>query len=263
MWYYLAMDKNETENKSQPLFILRKIGEKTVLAAEKAGGKLLDAAKNNPKGTAIAGMIAATLLAGFTASTVFDSPSEIISPEDIQPTPIVEMVGMDDALESAPEAEKHKAKKKSVRTSVKEKLSALPAAVRVGVVLPLYILGSVLSSILGGIFSATLAPVLGFILKWLLVALVVFLAGGLVLKAIFPDIPLSRLLTLKNFIRTLIGVAVIAAADKLLPMVFSEYRQWADFVKICLGLIVIISVTVPAATAIIKHRRDRKLALEL
>ena len=62
---------------------------------------------------------------------------------------------------------------------------------------------------------------------------------------------------------TLIGVAVIAAADKLLPMVFSEYRQWADFVKICLGLIVIISVTVPAATAIIKHRRDRKLALEL
>ena len=180
MWYYLAMDKNETENKSQPLFILRKIGEKTVLAAEKAGGKLLDAAKNNPKGTAIAGMIAATLLAGFTASTVFDSPSEIISPEDIQPTPIVEMVGMDDALESAPEAEKHKAKKKSVRTSVKEKLSALPAAVRVGVVLPLYILGSVLSSILGGIFSATLAPVLGFILKWLLVALVVFLAGGLV-----------------------------------------------------------------------------------
>ena len=50
---------------------------------------------------------------------------------------------------------------------------------------------------------------------------------------------------------------------KFLPLVIKDYRKWADMVKFTLGAIVIISITVPAATAIIKHRRDKKMALEL
>ena len=242
--------------------VIKKIRSKTADAAAKAGRKVLTVAKENKKGAAAAGLIAATLLAGLTASTVFDSPAEIIKPEDIHPTPITDVVSMSEALENAETAEKHKARKKSVRQAVKEKVSEWPAAVRIGVVLPLYAIGAVLSKLLGAVFTTVMAPVLAFILKWVVVALVIFLASAFVLKAIFPDIPLSKLLTLRNFLYTLIGVAVIALLDKCFPLIFSDYRKWADAIKFTLGAVLIISITVPAATAIIKHRRDRQMALE-
>ena len=243
--------------------VIRKIRTKTADAVVKTGRRILSAAKENKKGAAAAGLIAATLLAGLTASTVFDSPAEIVTPKDVSPTPVTDVMNMTDTLETAEAAEKHKARRKSFKQAAKKKVSELPAAVRVGVVLPLYAIGAVVSKLLGAVFTTVLSPILAFLLKWLIIALIIWLGSALVLKAIFPDIPLSKLLTFKNFIYTLIGVAVIALMDKFLPLVIKDYKKWADMVKFTLGAIVIISITVPAATAIIKRRRDWKMALEL
>ena len=227
-------------------------------ALEKVGSKVL----KDKKSKAATGLLVAAVFAALTASTVFDSPSEIVSKDDISPTPISEMVSMSDVLSTAEEAERHKPRKKKPSAVIKEKIQELPAAVRITVVLPLYIVGTILTKLLGALFSGIMAPVLAAILKWAILAVVLWLAVGLVLKAIFPDIPLSKLLSLKNLLYCFIGVVCLALLDKCMPLIFSDYKKWMDAFKFTVGLIIVISITVPAATALIKHRRDRKMALE-
>ena len=238
---------------------LKERAEKSVMdLAEKIGREHL----KDKKSKAAAGLLVAAVFAALTASTVFDSPSEIVSKDDISPTPVSEMLSMNDVLSTAEEAEKHKPRRKKPSAVIKEKIQALPAAVRITVVLPLYILGTVLTKLRGALFSSVMAPVLAAVLKWAILAVVLWLAAGLVLKAIFPDIPLSRLLSLKNLLYCFLGVVCLALLDKCMPLIFSDYKKWMDAFKFTAGLIIIISITVPAATALIKRRRDRKMALE-
>lgn len=242
--------------------ILKKLKDKAVGAAEGFAEKVGKEVLKDGKSKAAAGFLVAAVFAALTASTVFDSPSEIVNSEDISPTPIAQTISMNDVLSTAEEAERHKPRKKRASAVIKEKIQALPAAVRVTVVLPLYIIGTILTKLLGAVFSSVLAPVLAAVLKWAVLALVLWLAAGLVLKAIFPDIPLSRLLTLKNLLYCFIGVVCLALLDKCMPLIFSDYKKWMDAFKFTVGLIVVISITVPTATAIIKRRRDKKMALE-
>ena len=242
--------------------MVKKLKNKAAGAAEGLVEKVGKEALKDGKSKAAAGMLVAAVFAAITASTVFDSPSEIVSKEDISPTPIAETISMNDILSTAEEAEKHKPRKKKLSSVIKEKLQELPAAVRITVVLPLYILGTLLTKLLGALFTGVMAPVLAAVLKWAVLALVLWLAAGLILKAIFPDIPLSKLLTLKNLLYCFIGVVCLALLDKCMPLIFSDYKKWMDAFKFTVGIIILISVTVPAATAIIKHRRDKKMALE-
>ena len=242
--------------------ILKKVKTKAAGAVEGIAEKVGKEVLKDGKSKAAAGLLVAAVFAALTASTVFDSPSEIVSSEDISPTPIAQTISMNDVLSTAEEAERHKPRKKKASAVIKEKIQALPAAVRVTVVLPLYIIGTILTKLLGAVFSGVLAPVLAAVLKWAILALVLWLAAGLVLKAIFPDIPLSRLLTLKNLLYCFIGVVCLALLDKCMPLIFSDYKKWMDAFKFTVGLIVVISITVPTATAIIKRRRDKKMALE-
>ena len=242
--------------------ILKKLKEKAVGAAEELAEKVGKKVLKDGKSKAAAGLLVAAVFAAITASTVFDSPSEIVSSEDISPTPIAQTISMNDVLSTAEEAERHKPRKKKASEAIKEKIQALPAAVRITVVLPLYILGTIITKLLGAFFSTVMAPVLAAVLKWAILALVLWLAAGLVLKAIFPDIPLSKLLTLKNLLYCFIGVVCLALLDKCMPLIFADYKKWMDAFKFAVGLIIIISLTVPTATALIKHRRDKKMALE-
>ena len=238
---------------------LKERTEKSVMdLAEKIGKEHL----KDGRSKAAAGLLVAAVFAALTASTIFDSPSEIVSSEDISPTPIAQTISMSDVISSAEEAEKHKPRKKKPSAVIKEKIQALPAAVRITVVLPLYIIGTILTKLLGALFSGIMAPVLAAILKWAILAVVLWLTVGLVLKAIFPDIPLSKLLSVKNLLYCFIGVVCLALLDKCMPLIFSDYNKWMDAFKFTAGLIIVISITVPAATALIKRRRDKKMALE-
>ena len=227
-------------------------------AAHLKAAKAKDAKQASIKGGVIAGLGLAVALACFTVSNVFDSPSEIVSPEVLSPTPVTETLSMDAAMDAAPEAEKHKARKKGLGTVIKEKLSALPDAVRLGAVLPLYVVGMILTKVLGAFFTTVMAPVLAAVLKWVVFALVIFLAIGLLIKALFPDIPFSKIFTLKNFLYVLLAVVVLALLDKALPLVFSDYRKWADVFKFTAGLLIVILSAVPVSVHYMKKARDKK-----
>lgn len=74
--------------------------------------------------------------------------------------------------------------------------------------------------------AAFLPGIVGKLVAWL--ATLAALAAGFVAteKAIFPDIPVKKLLRTKKFAGLLGGLAVLGAADMLVPLVWSGYAKW-------------------------------------
>ncbi|MBO4862268.1 MAG: hypothetical protein J5535_05180 [Firmicutes bacterium] len=216
------------------------------------------------KGKLITAVTALSLFTGITAGSVFDSPSEITLSDVKEPTPVVEVVDLgkkDASMEiQAPDEALIEEEKKTLKQRIKERIQAMPAAVRTVVVLPLYYVGTVVTKLAGAAFSTVMAPVLAALLKWVVLALVIFAGVAVALKAIFPDIPLKKLLRPRNFLYVLLSVIVIALIDKAMPLIFSDYRKWADTVAFTLGLIAVIIIVVPTAVSIARKRRAKSAA---
>jgi hypothetical protein len=213
------------------------------------------------KGKLITAVTALSLFTGITAGSVFDSPSEITLSDVKEPTPVVEVVDLgkkDASMEiQTPDAELIEEEKKTLKQRIKERIQALPAGVRTVVVLPLYFVGTLVTKAAGAAFSTVLAPVLAAVLKWVVLAAVILGCAALALKAIFPDIPLKKILRPRNFLYVLIGVAAVALIDKAMPLVFADYRKWADAALFVLGLLVVIITVVPTAVSISRKRREK------
>ena len=216
------------------------------------------------KGKLITAVTALSLFTGITAGSVFDSPSEITLSDVKEPTPVVEVVDLgkkDASMEiQAPDEALIEEEKKTLKQRIKERIQSMPAAVRTVVVLPLYYVGTVVTKLAGAAFSTVMAPVLAALLKWVVLALVIFAGVAVALKAIFPDIPLKKLLRPRNFLYVLLSVVVIALIDKAMPLIFSDYRKWADTVAFALGLIAVIIIVVPTAVSIARKRRAKSAA---
>ena len=212
------------------------------------------------KGKFITAVTALSLFTGVTTGAVFDSPSEITLSDVKEPTPVVEVVDMrkkDASIEPAPLDQDGEIERKTLKQRVKQRIQALPAGVRGFVVLPFYYLGTVVTKVAGAAFSTVFAPVLAAVLKWVVLALVILACVAIVLKAIFPDMKLRDILKPRNFLFVLIGVAAIALINKALPLIWADYSKWADMLCFTLGLIVIISITVPTAVSIV-HKKNLK-----
>ena len=213
------------------------------------------------KGKLITAVTALSLFTGITAGSVFDSPSEITLSDVKEPTPVVEVVDLgkrDASLKiDEPEAELIEEEKKTLKQRIKERIQALPAGVRTVVVLPLYYVGTLVTRVAGAAFSSVMAPVLAAVLKWVVLAAVIFGCVAFALKAIFPDIPLKKILRPRNFFYVLLGVVVIALIDKAMPLIFADYRKWADAAMFVLGLLVVIITVVPTVVSISRKRREK------
>ena len=73
------------------------------------------------------------------------------------------------------------------------------------------------------LYQAALTPVGGTILSWILAAAMVLGVFCLTAKAMFPDIPLKKLLRPRHFLLILGGMAVLGIADAVLPYFWSDY----------------------------------------
>ena len=78
----------------------KNLAHKLIKIGKKAETKAKDAKQASIKGGVIAGLGLAVALACFTVSNVFDSPSEIVSPEVLSPTPVTETLSMDAAMDA-------------------------------------------------------------------------------------------------------------------------------------------------------------------
>lgn len=207
-----------------------------------------DSFKHSAKKKAVALTAAISVLLG----GLFNSPADLTQdPAAVDraftpPTSVNFVMQADDDGDDdgsiLPDETEDEEKKKSggIRDSMRRLILRIPAGVRAVVLVPLWAIGWGLISGFGALWSAFLSPLLGSIATWLIAAAVILglIAAGV--KAMFPEIPLKKILNKKTVIGVSASVLVLALADAVLPLVLPEYaavRSWVRFA----GLTVIFS----------------------
>lgn len=175
--------------------------------------------KTQWKRRAAAGAVAAAAGTGLLVGSAFDSPLDIL--DDAGSITIT--AHADDGgsiVNDDGDGDEDRVRKGS---PVRQWIMGLPLAVRSFVCVPLWCVGWVLLQLAGLLYQAALTPLGSAILSWVLAALmtmgVVCLAG----KAMFPDVPLKKLLRPRHFLLVLGGMFLLGIADVLLPYYWEEY----------------------------------------
>ncbi len=210
-----------------------KIGPK-ISSVIPEGGKLKikKLKKKTVKKAASAAVAAAVIAASVTSA--FSSPDEILAPGQFpEPTPIVQTVEFapDSSTDDAGEAESEDKKTRRVRDMIRERLLRLPLAVRAVFVLPVYCAGWLIMQLLG-LAAGTVLPAIGStVLGWLAMTLVVIAAAALLLKAVFPDVPLKEILRPKHIAWTAAAVAIVYVVCAVLSAYSEDAARWIKIIK--------------------------------
>ena len=168
----------------------------------------------------LAGGVAAITALALTVGGLFQSPEELLQ-EETQNPPLGEELdpGTDDGCDAdADDAdcdETEKRRRGGVRAALRDRILALPMAVRLLAILPLWLLGSGLTIFASALWTAV-SPLLGGVLNSLLLLAALFGAFLLAVKAVFPDLPLKKILNRRTVPWLLLGGLALSVADRVL-----------------------------------------------
>lgn len=206
--------------------------------------------------------VAVAAAAGMLVSSAFSSPADLLQDDDdaalTPPAAVVEYVssdtGPDDDDASATEEESEE--KLSLRGKIRRRILRMPQAVRAIIGVPLWGIGWGITSLLSLLWSAVLSPVFAVVLKWVVAAALLLLVVALTLKAVFPDIPLKKLINKKNFLTVFIGMGVLGGLDTVLCHLIPDKGYISLAVKIIGSLGIMAAAVVPAIISENKRRKD-------
>lgn len=180
--------------------------------------------KRNWKKRAAAGAVATAASAGLLMGAAFDSPADFLG--DVDAISIVAHAD-DDGGDAAVGGEDEERSRKG--SPFRRWVQGLPSGVRLAVCLPLWCLGTALQTLLRLLYRAALTPLGSTILSWVLAAAMVLGVFALTAKAMFPNIPLKKLLRPRHFLWLFAGVSLLAVADVVLPYFWED---WATLGKV-------------------------------
>lgn len=184
----------------------------------------------------IAAAVAATIAAsGAAVDASFDNPADMLQQNTVEPK--IEYVDLENDQAPADE-DKQKPAETVKQSPVREWILHLPLAVRAVFVLPVWFVGHLIMAGGGMLFSA-LSPVMNWVLSFALMALVIAAAFTVTAKAMFPDLPLGKILNRHSIKWILIVSAAAFAADLILGIFWAEY---AHFKNIVTGGLILISI---------------------
>ena len=205
----------------------------------------------------VAAAVAATIAAsGAAVDASFDNPADLLQ-ADVNQQPKVQYVDLENDQDATVQDEE-KQKPETTKTGpLREWILKLPLAVRALFVLPFWFIGHMI--IIGGsaLFTAA-SPLLNYLLGFALIALVIAGAFTATAKAMFPDLPVRKILNRHSIKWILIAAAAVWLADILLGIFWADY---AHFKTLILGGFTLISIgSVVIWFARREHRRREKLA---
>ncbi len=208
----------------------------------------------------VAAAVAATIAAsGAAVDASFDNPADLLQ-QDSAVEPHVQFVDLEnDQDPGATDEDKQKAAETQKSGPVREWILHLPLAVRALFVLPFWFIGHLL--VMGGSLLFTgLSPILHWLLGFALIAVVIAGAFTATAKAMFPDLPIRKILNRHSIKWILIAAAAVWLADILLGIFWAGYAHFKSLVLGCFTLIAIASVVIWFARR--EKRRRKKLEEE-
>ena len=205
----------------------------------------------------VAAGAAAVTTAAVLVGGLFSSPADLLA-DSAPVTPVTAQANPDAGAGNAADEEEQR---RGLRARARQWVRSLPVGVRALVGVPLWGLGWVILSALSLLWTGLLSPVAGRIAGWLCLAAVLLAALALTGKAAFPDVPLKKFLNRRSFLGVLIGVAVLALADQLLPLVWEDYPKLADVARACGALLLEAGLVWGLIRRERKRRRAQKPSL--
>lgn len=208
----------------------------------------------------VAAAVAATIAAsGAAVDASFDHPADILQ-QDLNTQPQIQYVDPENDQDTGGTQDEDKQKDPAAKAGpVQEWILQLPLAVRAVFVLPLWFAGHLV--VMGGnLLFAGLSPILQYLLSFVLLALVIAAAFAAAAKAMFPDLPIGRILNRHSIKWILIAAAAAWLADLLLGIFWTGY---AHVKGLFLGVFLLIAIgSVALWFARREHRRRASLCME-
>lgn len=214
------------------------------------------------KKTAAVSAVALLTAASVATGSLFDTPASLLSDDGGTATAYnvsVDLDGVDDDDAGTEQDESGETRRRGgVRAALRTRVLRLPLAVRLLVVLPLWALGSVLFAAAGAAWPL-IAPALGRIAGFALLLALLFGSFLLAAKAVFPDLPLKKILNRRSLTGLLLGAAALSVADAVLLAAWEDYEQIRS-VAVSVGFFAaLLAATVPFA---LREQRKRLTAAE-
>ncbi len=207
----------------------------------------------------------------FTSASVlvgglFPSPDALLAEEqDLNPVAIVQNDndtgddldgdGGDDDGSADEEEEETAAEATGLRAGLRQRILQLPLAVRVFVLVPMWALGWAIWTAATGLWTMLLGPIAGKAVSWLF--LLAALLGAFVLgaKAIFPELPLKKIVNKKSLLGLLIGGLTLGAADLAVPLFWDGYEKLAQVFRASGVALILGTVLFALSRRILRKRR--------
>lgn len=218
----------------------------------------------NKKAASAAVAVAASV--GMLLSGLFSSPADLARREETAPpppAPVVEYVmpdidpddddddggltGIDDEDEE---------KQGSFRARFRRRILRVPQPVRAVIGVPLWCVGWALTGLLSLLWAGLVSPVMGVVLRWAVAALLILLAVVLTLKAVFPDLPLKKLLSKRNILTVFIGMTVLGIADAVVSRAVPGKEFLPLLIRLGGSLAVMAAAVIPSVIEEIARRRE-------
>ena len=177
--------------------------------------------KKNWKKKAAVGLICAATGAGVLVNGAIDTPNDLLQ-DDIAAVTVEAQT--DDDMTAADD--EHKG------SPLRRWLLSLPLGVRALVGIPLWALGWGITELFALLGQAALTPLGHTILSWLLTAVLAVGAFALTAKAIFPNMPLKKILRPRNILIVAGGVMLLGVIDTVLPLFWKDYPSIGRWVRL-------------------------------
>ena len=122
-------------------------------------------------------------------------------------------------------------KRRGVKGALRSFVFKTPQNIRTVFGIPLWVAGCALIALFNVIFSAFLSPVLATLLGWVISAAIILLCIIGTVKTVLPDVPVKKILNRETSLIVICGVALFAAADSILPFVWTGYTAVRNFLR--------------------------------
>lgn len=192
--------------------------------------------KKDIKKKAIKAGVAVVTSASVLVGGLFSSPDALLAPEqDLNPVAISQndndQDGDEEDEESEEEEEEIESEAIGLLAKLRLKLLQLPLAVRVFVLVPLWAIGFTIWTVAGGLWTTLLGPIAGKAVSWLFLLAALLGAVALGMKAVFPDLPLKKIVNKKSILGLVLGGLALGVADLTVPMFWDGYEALAHVLK--------------------------------
>lgn len=210
-------------------------------------------AKRAAATTAVALLTAASVVTG----SLFDTPAALL-PDDGSPAIVYNMTagvdGADDDDAGVSEDESEETRRRGgIRAILRARILRLPLLARLLVILPIWALGTVILAAASAVWPL-LSPVLGKVAGFALMLSLLIGSFVLAVKAVFPDLPIRKLLSRRSLVALLLGAAGLSVADAVLGAAWADYEQAKNIVLSVGFLIALSCAAVPFALREQKRR---------